>query len=55
MLRKTLIAGMAFFMVSKTKDVKGTRSVTEDTKTDQPLRSPIKYLYKYKYSISALK
>lgn len=37
---------------TKTKEVNGIRSVTEETKTDQSVRSSIKYLYKDRYSIS---
>jgi len=37
---------------TKTTEVNGIRSVTEETKTDQSVRSSIKYLYKDRYSIS---
>lgn len=37
---------------TKTTVIDGIRSITEETKTDQSVRSSIKYIYKDRYSIS---
>jgi hypothetical protein len=38
--------------ITKSVTVNGIRAITEDTKSDQSVRSSIKYLYKDRYSIS---
>lgn len=38
--------------ITKTADINGIRAITEDTKSDQSVRSSVKYIYKDRYSIS---
>jgi hypothetical protein len=38
--------------ITKTANINGIRAITEDTKSDQSVRSSIKYIYKDRYSIS---